>query len=249
MNIHDLLVAQGKTLFRWRSFIPFLLLIPAVMAIKNSSFIQDKFGDQIEDMATYICYYVSMAGLVLRCYTIATVAPGTSGRSTRHLKAESLNTTGMYSIVKNPLYLANMIIATGILMTFKVWWFVVIGLLAFWIYIERVIATEEGFLREKFGDAYDDWSRRTPIFFPDFRLWKKPAAPFSFKRILRREYHALFVIGISFFIVEFVTDVVVQKESLASWRADDLFWLLQALIATILFVVLRNLKKRTGLIG
>lgn len=249
MHIHDLLAAQGKTLFKWRSFIPVLLAVPAIVALENSSFVQDRYGDQIEDLTTYVCYYVSLLGLLLRCYTIATVAPGTSGRSTKKLKADSLNTTGMYSIVKNPLYLANMIIVTGILAAFKVWWFVVIGLLAFWIYIERIIAIEEGFLREKFGATYDEWSHRTPIFLPKFSLWRKPSAPFSIKRILRREYNGFLVIGLSFFLIEFVTDVFIQHETLKSWLADDWFWLAQAVLSIVLFFILRNLKKRTDLIG
>ena len=44
-------------------------------------------------------------------------------------------------------------------------WFAVLMLLFLIIYLERIIATEEEFLTEKFGDAYRDWAAEVPAFF------------------------------------------------------------------------------------
>src|SRR4051812_39673395 len=107
MNIHDLMVRQGQFLFRWRSLIPLLLLFPAIAALSQSAAIQITLGDTVEDCVVFASYLVSLSGLAIRWITIGFAAPGTSGRNTSEQRADTLNTTGMYSIVKNPLYFGN----------------------------------------------------------------------------------------------------------------------------------------------
>jgi protein-S-isoprenylcysteine O-methyltransferase Ste14 len=248
-SMPDIMVRQGHFLFRWRSYAPLLLLFPALIALEQSTFVQQKFGDQAEDIIGYICYAVSMAGLLLRWFTIGHAPPGTSGRNTKAQRADVLNTTGMYSIVRNPLYLGNFIALAGILLSFKTWWLVLLGGLAYWIFIERIIAAEEGFLAGKFGDAYLGWARRTPLFIPDLRLWRSPETLFSWKRVLRSEYNGLIVVGAAFFLCDFTTDIIIERETLKSWAADDWFWIFEIAVSVTAFAVLRFLKKKTSLLG
>lgn len=49
----------------------------------------------------------------------------------------------MYSIVRNPLYFGNLLIAIGLALLPGVWWLLLIVGLAFFIYYERIIAAEE----------------------------------------------------------------------------------------------------------
>ncbi len=249
MNIQDTLIRQGGFLFRWRSFIPFILIAPALAAAANSSAIQNAFGDHVEDVVLFSGFLVSLAGLAIRWATIGFVPQGTSGRNTQNQRAEAVNKTGMYSVVKNPLYLGNSVALLGILLSIKVWWFVVIGVLAYWIYIERVIAAEERFLTEKFGPVYTEWAKRTPIFVPDVRLWQKPEMPFSFKKVLRGEYNGLMAVGTVFFLNNFITDILVQREDVASWLAQDWFWFAEFIVISTIFVVLRTLKKKTKILS
>ncbi len=249
MSIQDSLVRQGGFLFRWRSFVPVILIFPALAAVAKSSAIQHAFGDDVEDVVFFISFLVSLAGLAVRWVTIGFVPPGTSGRNTHGQRAETLNTSGMYSIVKNPLYLGNAIALLGILLSIKVWWFVLIGGLAYWIYIERVIAAEERFLTEKFGPVYTDWAKRTPIFVPNPRLWRKPDKPFSFRKVLRGEYNGLMAVGTVFFLNNFITDIIIQKEELYSWMTDDWFWFVEFIVITGIFIVLRTLKKHTRVLS
>jgi len=77
------------------------------------------------------------------------VPKNTSGR-TNSLIAERLNTTGMYSIVRHPLYLGNFLIVFGIVLFIQVLWFGIIVLAGYWFYYERIIFAEEEFLRKRF---------------------------------------------------------------------------------------------------
>lgn len=249
MNLHDLLVRQGGFLFRWRSYFPLLMIFPGIAALSHSEMIEDYLGDTLEDIVVFISYLISLAGLALRCYTVGTAAPGTSGRNTQAQRADTLNTTSMYSIVRNPLYLGNFIIIVGLLFSFKVWWFILIGLMAYWIYIERIIATEERYLTEKFGTEYTEWASRTPIFIPRLDLWQKPVQPFNLKKVLRSEYNGLMVIGAAFFVIEFFADIFFEKEEFWSWLREDWVWLFQFVLCAAIFSCLRYLKKRTRLLN
>ena len=54
-----------------------------------------------------ISIVLCFVGFLVRFYTIATSAKDTSGRNTKQQVANSLNTKGIYSIIRHPLYFGN----------------------------------------------------------------------------------------------------------------------------------------------
>lgn len=129
-------------------------------------------------------------GLFIRCMVIGYAPRRTSGRNTDGQKAETLNTSGIYSIVRHPLYLGNFFIFIGMALFTQVPWFVLIAVLAFCLYYERIMFAEEKFLRGKFGDEYLRWADRRPAFIPSFKHYQKPALRFSFRNVLNRGVHS-----------------------------------------------------------
>jgi len=248
MTIQKTLVAQGAFLFRWRSFIPLLLVVPALMAFSQSALIEEKYGDFLDETMVVIGLLISLGGLAIRWVTVGFVPGSTSGRNTKEQRADHLNTDGMYSIVKNPLYLGNYFAILGVLVSVKVWWLVLIGTLAYWLYIERVIAAEEKFLTEKYGQKYTDWSEKTPIFIPNIRLWRKPAMSFSYKTVLKREYNGLMGVACAFFVSEYIIDVWFEREPFGLWLREDWPWVAGFVVAAVVFLTLRTLKKHTRLL-
>ncbi len=171
MLIRDRLARDGNFLFRWRSYVPLVLLPLILFALPEAERISAQIGHEAEHIVFYLAMLVSFAGLAIRWLTVAFVPPGTSGRNTLSQRADQLNTTGMYSILRNPLYLGNFIAMLGVLICIKVWWVIAIFALCYWLYIERVIAVEEAYLEQKFGDAYRAWTARVPAFIPRFANW------------------------------------------------------------------------------
>ena len=100
--------------------------------------------------------------------TVGYVPRGTSGRNTRKQVAEVLNTTGMYSVVRHPLYVGNFIMWLGISLFFHLWWFTLLIALIFWVYYEKIMYAEEAFLEEKFGEQFLALGRKNPAFYPSF---------------------------------------------------------------------------------
>ncbi len=93
---------------------------------------------------------------------------GTSGHNTASQEASDLNTSGMYSIVRHPIYLANYFIMLGCTIYTGSWWLPLVVSILFWVYYERIAFAEEEFLRLQFGDQFTSWSVHTPSFFPTF---------------------------------------------------------------------------------
>lgn len=190
------------------------------------------------------CFILSLSGLTIRCFTVAHVPCGTSGRNTTKQIASTFNTTGMYSIVRHPLYLGNMVMILGLLLFIRVWLFALAGILLFWIYYERIAFAEEEFLREKFGAPYLEWAEETPAFFPRFKNWKSPSLAFSTRELLKREHHGFFAIIASF------TTLVLAREIILHYKNPQVhwgWWILFA-IGMITFLILNILKKTTKIL-
>ncbi|WP_154855665.1 methyltransferase family protein [Cyclobacterium xiamenense] len=104
----------------------------------------------------------------------------TSGKNTRVGQvADQLNTLGIYSTVRHPLYLGNFISWFAIALLTANYWFVCVFILIYWLYYERIAMAEKQFLRRKFGSKYLHWADAVPAFIPNILLFKKPALRFS----------------------------------------------------------------------
>lgn len=245
MSLYRTMISQGHSLFRWRSYIPLLFIVPLFLAFEESSRIESYLGKSTEDLLVLLSFLIALSGLAIRCFTVGYVPGGTSGRNTQGQRADRLNTTGMYSIIRNPLYLGNFIALLGTLLSMKVWWLVGLVLLGFFIYMERIILTEEDFLEKKFGSKYLSWRNRTPAIIPDFHLWQKPDLPFSWRTVLKREYQGLLGVGTAFLLTKFISDVIVEREPLLYWLHEDFAWPCIYAIILVFCLTTRFLKKHT----
>lgn len=247
--LRDQMAKQGVFLFRWRSFLPLLLIPLAAVAMLESDFFERQFGETAENLWDVGCVLVSFAGLGIRMFTVGFVPAGTSGRNTRDQRADVLNTTGIYSTVRNPLYLGNFLMLIGAVLAIQVWWFVVIVTFLFWIYYERIIAAEEAFLAEKYGKTYTDWASETPVILPDLKRWRKPAMAFSWRTVFRREYNGIYLITVLFLVIEFLQDVVYEGQSIGDWLRGEYGWAVLFGVGTLVFFTLRTLKKHTNVLA
>lgn len=186
---------------------------------------------------------ISFSGLVLRAVVVGHAPRGTSGRNTRDQVADTLNTTGMYSVVRHPLYLANYLIMIGFTMEFHVWWLALLTTCIYALYYERIMLAEEAFLRARFGAAFEQWAAATPAFIPRFGGWKPSPVPFCWRTVLQREYNAFFLIIAVFFLLDLIGDSIVERR-----LKLDPVWFGIFIGGFVIFATLRTLKKRTHLL-
>lgn len=248
MRLYKRAEQDGALLFRWRSYLPLVIAPIALVALMEGELAEMWFGEAAAESYQALCALLSLGGLAIRWATVGWAADGTSGRNVHGQRAASLNTTGTYSVVRNPLYLGNFVAIMGIVMSTMVWWFVAIVALLYWLYIERIIAAEEAFLSEKFGTEYEAWAERTPAFLPRLSQWRRPGTPFRVRKVLRKEFYGVMAIASGFFAIEVVADLIVERESLAEWVREDWLEIALYLLVVGLFLIMLTLKKKTRLL-
>ncbi len=238
--------SQGNILFKYRGNIPlFFLLIALVVFIfevKNSPL---TYEDVFNSNFVYISFLVSLIGLFIRIYTVGHTPEGTSGRNTDNQVANELNSTGIYSTLRHPLYFGNFFMWLGAAMLTYNTWFVVAFVLTYWVYYERIMFAEEQFLRGKFGKAYTDWANSRPAFIPSFKNWTKNKYPFSIKKILKKEKNALAAIFIAFMIFEYVGSYF----SNYPLKFNYTFWTIGTIASIVIYFILRFFKNKTNLLN
>lgn len=191
---------SGNYLFKNRGHIPIILYLFVIPVIYFTAY--PVLNELQYLVLTGFAVFLSVLGFIVRAISIGTTPKGTSGRNTKEQVAESLNSTGIYSTVRHPLYLGNFLMWIGIVVfTYNIY-FVLIVSLAFWLYYERIMFAEERFLERKFGDVYMKWSETIPAFIPCFKNYKKNVVPFSMVSVLRREYSGFLATVLSFTFVD-----------------------------------------------
>lgn len=234
---------NGNILFKYRGQIPIILFLLSIPTVYFTDYQFIESNDSLGVILLITCVLFSLAGQVIRAIAIGTASKYTSGRNTKEQVADALNTKGIYSTVRHPLYLGNYFMWIGIVMfTFNIWFVLVVSLL-FWLYYERIMFAEERFLERKFGEEYVDWSMKVPPFWPSMKNHIKSDIPFSMKTILRREYSGISATIIGFVFVAFLRDWFTSGEP-----QFKMVYGIILLAALLLSFILRTLKHKTKLL-
>lgn len=239
MALREEFERSGNWLFRWRSYLPVLLYGLVFAALSGATYPQGSW--RLNEWWEAICLAVALSGVAVRATVVGFTPHGTSGRNTREGQiASSLNTTGMYALVRHPLYLGNFLIWLGIAMRPRSAWLALVVALIFCLYYERIMFAEEEYLRAKFGGEYERWAASTPAIVPWPWRWRTPSLPFSLRNVLRREYSAVLAIGVSFAMIDVVENFVVT-----GYPRLDVFAGAVLGVATACYVSLLTLKRHT----
>src|SRR5690606_164915 len=238
---------QGNWLFKYRSFLPLVVLSIGTTLYIRTEIYPETF---ILEETPYEIYYeiialiISLIGLFVRIYTVGHTPKNTSGRNTNQGQvADTLNTTGIYSVVRHPLYLGNFLMWFGPAMLTGHLWFIIAFILFYWVYYERIMFAEEQFLRKKFETKYLEWSRNVPAFIPNFKNFKKSDLLFSWKKVLKKEKNGLFALFLIFCVFD------ISGEFIENATDYNYFLIGMCLLTGFSYIVLKYLKKRTDLLN
>jgi protein-S-isoprenylcysteine O-methyltransferase Ste14 len=125
-------------------------------------------------------------------------------------KNEALAEAGPYALTRNPLYFGSALFAAGFIVSSRSWLAAALLVAYFATFYPMVMRREEEQLRTRYGQAFEDYALRVPLFWPRLRPSGAPSdAQFSFAQYRRnREYQAAFGF----------TAIVVVLLTLAIWR-------------------------------
>ena len=168
-------------LFKYRSYTP----IPLALYILINSYFQ------IQNLI--IGLTLIFIGELLRIWAVSY-----AGGITRTTKvgAPSLCTTGPYSYTRNPLYIGNMIIYTGVVYvagSYNILSMLIITWTFFIIQYYLIIKLEQNRLIEIFGKEYKAYMDNVPILFPRLSPWinKDKYVPMKLLNTIKTEKRTL----------------------------------------------------------
>jgi protein-S-isoprenylcysteine O-methyltransferase Ste14 len=241
MNAHESMIKQGNWLFKYRSYLPIVLLAFVLV----SMWFQRNSYQSVNLIFDMCCFIVSLCGESIRVLAVGYAADSTSGRNTKQQVAAEINQTGIYSLLRHPLYVGNFFMWFGIALFVQICWILPVFVFIYWLYYERIILAEENYLTLKFGDAYASYAARTSCILPlNFKSYLPDKYVFRIRKVLRQENSSLYGVIIVFVLY----DVIRNFFGTGNFKIDK-GWLITGSIGTAMYLIIRTIKKQTKLLG
>ncbi len=180
------MVKLGNFLFRNRNGIfPFFYLMLFVPS-------WEVFNNPITAMI--IGFTVTVTGQLARIITIGLVYIIRGGKD-RRVYAEDLVTTGIFAHCRNPLYVGNILILVGLGIASNSLLFMAVFTPLFLFFWQAIVLAEENYLRNKFGEQYDEYCKKVNRWLVNFNGLGKTLSSmqFKWKRVIIREYNATYI--------------------------------------------------------
>lgn len=118
----------------------------------------------------YLVFCRPTLKLLMAGGAVAAVGVAIRAFAAGHLnKNQKLAISGPYAWTRNPLYLGSSLIGAGFAVAGGSWILALACLILFAGIYWPVIHREEEYLRHEFGEVYDLYSQRVPLFLPRFR--------------------------------------------------------------------------------
>ena len=119
-----------------------------------------RFGGSWSPMVALVLFIV---GMTLLAFALASFFQAkTTANPIDVSRAETLVTSGLFRISRNPMYLGMLLILIGGVFWIGNWSAFLAPAIFFWVMTELQIKPEERALKEKFGDSYIAYCKRTP---------------------------------------------------------------------------------------
>ena len=171
----------GNFLFKYRSYTP----IPLALYILYNS------HPEIQNVL--IGFILIAIGESLRMWAVSYAGGITR---TTNVGAPSLCTSGPYGYTRNPLYIGNMIIYSGVVFvagSLNILSMLIVTWAFFIIQYYLIINLEQNTLIDLFGKEYKNYMNNVPIFFPRLTSWKNKDKyiPMKFSKTIKTEKRTL----------------------------------------------------------
>ena len=240
MALQEEFKTQGDFLFKHRSFLPLIILVVGLAVYAYGKYTNSMCAaDGCLELYLYASLAVSLFGQFIRVMTVGFTPHNTSGRNTSEGQvAGEVNSTGIYSTVRHPLYLGNFFMWLGVAMITANAWFIVAFILFYMFYYERIMYAEESFMRNKFDRGYLDWADKTPAIIPSFKNYEKSRYPFSLKKVLKMEKNGLVATFTLFWLFDYAGQIIDTR----TFNVELNFWFFAAVVAFVFYLIIKALK-------
>ena len=227
----NLKIKLGNFLFKYRSFTPVPLIIIVFLF-----FTPVNYGD-LNIYINLTGFIFAVTGESIRVLSVGYSFTGTSGRE-NYLRADNLNTSGIYSIVRNPLYIGNLFIYSGLLIIFSNFYALLFFDVFLIIQYYFITLSEQEFLKSQYGEEYRDYCNKVKSVIPGFKYRRKAENKFDLKKVIFKEndsvFNSMFLIGL----------LMLYKEKTFFAIKYPVFWKIYFPSIIILYIFIKILKRR-----
>jgi hypothetical protein len=157
-------------------------------------FTAEKFGENHYWYPIIIGLAVTVLGQVIRGATIG-LAYIIRGGKDKKVYAEDLVTSGIFAHCRNPLYVGNILMLAGVGILSNSLLYVVIMIPFFLFVYQAIVLAEENFLRNKFGEQFNNYCARVNRWVPNFKGVSHTFSGmhFNWKRYILKEHTTTFI--------------------------------------------------------
>ena len=181
-----LLRRAGDFGFHYRGLlIPFVLATLLVVTRPSEAL----RADSVARGVTLAGIAIALSGQAIRFFEIGFAYIKRGGKN-RRIYADDLVTEGVYAHVRNPMYVANFLILVGLAILWGSPLAFAIGVPLVGFLYFAIVVSEEAYLRDKFGAAYDAYARDVNRFVPRLAglFDTVQGSRYDWRKALRKEY-------------------------------------------------------------
>lgn len=115
---------------------------------------------------------IALAGEAIRIWGVSWA--GSETRTTGNVGGSFLVISGPFAHVRNPLYVGNILMYTGLgIMSFAFFPYLqILGVIFFYFQYKLIVQEEELYLEKTYGKDYENYRQKVPRFFPTLRAYK-----------------------------------------------------------------------------
>ncbi|MEI2302287.1 methyltransferase family protein [Ensifer sp. MJa1] len=181
------MIAIGNFLFRFRNQLFPAIIVALFLLAPPPTLVS---GGPALTLAKDLCaVLVILAGLALRA-TVVGYKYIQRGGLKKKVYAKDLVTEGMFGICRNPLYVGNMLLYSGVFLLHGNLLLVIVGIGLFAFMYQCIVYAEEAFLEKTFGEAYRAYCRDVPRWAVRFGKFAESTEGMTFnvKRVIGKDY-------------------------------------------------------------
>lgn len=190
MKQNKFFIKAGNLFFKYRNLLFPLFIITLFLFTRPALFLNSPGLDKI---AVTLGILTALTGQAIRFIVIGFAYIKRGGRDGK-VYADELVTEGIYNHVRNPMYLGNFLILTGIGIIYGSLYIYLIVIPFFSFIYLSIVLTEENYLKGHFGQEYEEYCKRTPRFLIKLKGIKKNMKQFNYnwRKAIRKDYGTFF---------------------------------------------------------
>lgn len=220
MIVYNRVLRNGLWLSRRKRWLPLVFIVSACIAVLMATPYSIAHG---RIFLTVLCVFFAALGIVVRC---------AAGRRPKSTLEQTINSGGIYSVIRFPYYLSDILIMLGLTLYTGVGWYIFMMIPLGYFIIERIILSEESSMINRHGEQYLHWSKETNALIPAMLNWNKTSYRVGFTTLLRNESKFVLLTVIGFCLINLMKHLVIEFSFTVGAG-----WLIALLAAIAVFIL------------